>query len=106
MTLVPDKFNGRASFILLDNDGKPIPPFTYFIEHLVKKCSDNTVTSYAHHLAKFFDYLAESTLISHDAIGRTYIRVYVYKVMDLMLNHLYLKLDDHKNHNERVSDSK
>lgn len=57
--------NGRASWVLLGPDGRPIHAFSAFAEAL-RNGPKNTFDSYCRHLAEFLDYLIEATaLLGH-----------------------------------------
>jgi integrase len=54
--------NGRPAWMLLGPDGQPIGAFDAFV-HALRKEPKNTLDSYCRHLAEFFDYLIEVSVL-------------------------------------------
>ena len=51
---------GRATWLLMGPDGKPMPPFSAYA-HSLRHCAKNTLDSYCRHVAQFLDYLIEAS---------------------------------------------
>ncbi len=80
--------NGKPTWVLLGPDGHAIPAFTAFA-HSLRKAPTHTLESYSRHLAEFFDYLVEVSVIH----GGTVTKLKLTEAIEAYGDYLQLGVD-------------